>query len=119
MFGADGLAFGLISSLPSFHPIFTHLHHLEILEALLDENLNAAGVGLGLVFAEGVAGAAEGVLAEVVGRELLCLAEELAVLRKVSEVLMDELGRCGAVVEEKRLNVPGTGPAGPRRVRVQ
>ena len=82
LFGAVLLAFVLVFPLPLFvlFLLCAHLHHLQVFQALLDKSLDAARVGLGLVVAEGIAGAAQGVLAEVVGRELLGLAEKLAVL---------------------------------------
>lgn len=85
LIGAVLLAFVHLLPFPLFvlFLLCAHLHHLEIFQALLDKGLDAARVGLGLVVAEGIAGAAQGVLAEVVGRELLGLAEKLAVLWKL------------------------------------
>lgn len=58
----------------------THLEHLQILQSLLHQLLYPPWVLDILVLAERVPRAALGVLAEVVGGELVPLAEELPVL---------------------------------------
>lgn len=53
---------------------------MQLRESLLYQLLDVAGIVDILVFAESISGAALSVLAEVVGGELVALAEELAVL---------------------------------------
>jgi len=56
------------------------LEHVQLLESLLYQLLDAAAIVDILVLTESISGAPFGVLAEIVGGELVALTEELAVL---------------------------------------
>lgn len=58
-----------------------HLHSLQILQPFLHKLLHPPWILDTLILAEGVPCAALGIFAEVVRRELVALAEELAVLQ--------------------------------------
>jgi hypothetical protein len=65
---------------PSRIRLDTHLQHLQLYVSPRQKLLDFTRVGFGNVLAEGVLGATDGVLAEVVCGKLVSLAQELAVL---------------------------------------
>ena len=70
----------------------THLHRLQVLQPLLHELLHPPGVLDALVLAKRISRPAPRILAEVVGRELAALAEELSVLLR-ADMFVSASGR--------------------------
>lgn len=71
------------------------LENEQVFTATGEQRLDAGGIGFGAVLVEGVAGAAARVLAEIVGCELVCAAQEFAVLVVLSLQLQRADGEGG------------------------
>lgn len=68
-------------------PLPAYLHHLKLLEPLLDQLLDPAGIIYRSIFSKGISGPSLRIFAEIVGAKLFALAQKLSILERSAELV--------------------------------